>query len=759
MSKTKHKRGYYWRVSITTLFATLIGLFLYAAIPESKPDRAERMNPGVDYKEGEVLVRFKAGVKRHVIYSIAESHFATVVRTFDALTRSNSSEYAHLYSKHRSTRQLMQDMQKLPEVEAVSPNYYLRIEDTIPDDEAFDLLWGLHNTGQNGGEVDIDIDAPEAWDINRGSSDVIVAVIDTGIDYNHPDLIPNLWINPDEVVDGIDNDGNGYIDDIHGMNAITSSGDPMDDHGHGTHCAGTIGAAGNNGVGVTGVCWNVKMIGAKFIDASGWGEDADALECLNYILDLKTTYGQNIVAVNASFGGGDYDPVFESAIDALGAAGIIFCAAAGNDWEDTDILPHYPSSYTCSNIISVTAVDYYGWQYFNYGKTSVDIAAPGVDILSTISAVYWPESGDIFFDDMESGAGNWITGGTLNTWAISTDEEIFDFPGYPDPPSPPNFWSDSPGVFYSDNTDSWLMNVTNIDLTAYVGQNLYLGFGSAMYFEELCDHGYVEVSGDGGVTWESLYDFSGHAFFWYMPWYFLIPDSVKTGQFRFRFHLVSDFSITYPGWLIDDVGIGTASFYGYSYKMGTSMATPHVTGAVALLASVFPSETVAERIARILENTVHLPSLVDICATEGMLNLYQAVMANPKPEINVRLGNRNFSDGSIADFGSKPVNAVIGREFTFTIENKGTDTLDLTGTPDRVYLSGPDARYFQVIQQPAPSIPMVSQTTFKVRTVRDSVPPLPVGWERDFSVDVNIPNTDSDENPYNFTVKVKLVKY
>jgi hypothetical protein len=285
---------------------------------------------------------------------------------------------------------------------------------------------------------------------------------------------------------------------------------------------------------------------------------------------FKTTYGQNIVAANASFGGGEYDPVLESAIDAMGTAGIIFCAAAGNDWSDNDVIPHYPSSSPCPNIIAVTAVDYMGWQNFNFGATSVDLGAPGVEILSTIPAVYSPQSGDIFFDDMESGAGNWVTGGINNSWAITTDQEIFENPLYP-VPSPPHFWSDSPGGLYLADTDSWLMNASDIDLTALVGQSLYLDFGSAEALEPFfpVDHGYVEVSGDGGGTWLTIMDFVQAAYYWYMPWNALIPDSVKTVNFRFRFRLVTDFQDEFNGWLIDDVGIGTTDFYGYGYKSGT----------------------------------------------------------------------------------------------------------------------------------------------------------------------------------------------
>ena len=206
------------------------------------------------------------------------------------------------------------------------------------------------------------------------------------------------------------------------------------------------------------------------------------------------------------------------------------------------------------------------------------------------------------------------------------------------------------------------------------------------------------------------------------------------------------------------MGIGTAEFYGYSYKLGTSMAAPHVTGAVALLASMFPSESVAQLKDRILDNTTHLPSLVDICATEGMLNLYAAIMANPAPEINVRFGDRNIDDGAILDAKTKPVEKIVGKEFTFTIENKGNSTLNLTGSPDLVYLSGPAATYFQVTQQPISPIPLVSSTKFKIKTIIDTVPPLPVGWEKNVSFNVNIDNDDSDEAPYNFTIKVKLVK-
>jgi subtilisin family serine protease len=187
----------------------------------------------------------------------------------------------------------------------------------------------LHNDGQSGGTSDADIDAPEAWDISTGSSEVIVAVIDTGVDYNHVDLAANMWSNPGEIPgNGIDDDGNGYVDDVHGINAINNSGDPMDDHGHGTHCAGTIAAVGNNGQGVVGVNWTAKIMALKFLNSSGVGNDADAIQTIDYILAL----GINVPVLSNSWGGGAYNQALYDAIEAAKNAGMLFVAAAGNNY-------------------------------------------------------------------------------------------------------------------------------------------------------------------------------------------------------------------------------------------------------------------------------------------------------------------------------------------------------------------------------------------------------------------------------------------
>lgn len=283
-----------------------------------------------------------------------------------------------------SGKQALEKLKKHPAVALVEPDYIVKAA-TAPNDARFNELWGMHNTGQSGGTEDADIDALEAWDISTGSRDIVVGVIDTGVDHSHPDLAANMWVNSGEIAgDGIDNDNNGYVDDIYGINAITGTGDPMDDNGHGTHVAGTIGAVGNNGEGVVGVNQEVSIVGCKFLTASGSGNTSDAIECIDYMVGLSNS-GVNIRVSNNSWGGGGFSQALFDAITASEQAGILFAAAAGNSASDNDATPSYPASYAHDSIIAVastTRTDAMS-SFSQYGANSVDLGAPGSSILST----------------------------------------------------------------------------------------------------------------------------------------------------------------------------------------------------------------------------------------------------------------------------------------------------------------------------------------------------------------------------------------
>ncbi|MFV1964695.1 MAG: S8 family serine peptidase, partial [Pirellulaceae bacterium] len=271
-------------------------------------------------------------------------------------------------------------------IEFADPDYVLRA-DLIPNDPSFSQMYGLNNTGQTGGTPDADIDAPEAWDMTTGSSNVVVAVIDSGVNYLHPDLAANMWQNPGEVPgDGIDNDGNGYVDDVYGIDTINNDSDPADDFGHGTHVAGTVSAVGDNATGVTGVSWNSQIMALKFLDATGGGTTSAAIEAIDYMTMMKTNFGVNILVSNNSWGGGGFSTALQSSIDASIQAGILFVSAAGNFGIDVDVIPIYPGSYNLPGILNVAATDDNDQLagFSNYGQASVDIAAPGVDILSTM---------------------------------------------------------------------------------------------------------------------------------------------------------------------------------------------------------------------------------------------------------------------------------------------------------------------------------------------------------------------------------------
>jgi hypothetical protein len=252
---------------------------------------------------------------------------------------------------------------------------------TLPTDASFTdgSLWGLLNTGQSGGTSGADINTVTAWQTTTGNRSVIVGVIDSGVRYTHQDLAANMWVNTLEVADnGIDDDSNGYIDDVYGINAITGSGDPMDDNDHGTHCAGTIGAVANGGGPLVGVAWDVQIMALKFLDAGGSGSLSDAIEGIDYGVRM------GVDILNNSWGGGGYSQALYDAIERANAVGILFVAAAGNHRGNNDLTPNYPSNYENANVVAVAALDRSDAlaSFSCFGANTVDIGAPGVAIYS-----------------------------------------------------------------------------------------------------------------------------------------------------------------------------------------------------------------------------------------------------------------------------------------------------------------------------------------------------------------------------------------
>ncbi len=295
--------------------------------------------------------------------------------------------------KGKDAESLVAQYRALPEVEYAEANSEIKLdhEDSgrkhvHADDELFFRQWGLFNSGQNGGRAGADISAMRAWAVTTGSDKTVVAVLDSGVDYTHPDLTNNIWTRPPIIKAYQDDDltSDGPIDDVHGFNLVEDNGDPIDDNGHGTHCAGIIGAEGGNGLGVAGVNWNVKIMPLKFMDENGLGTTKDAIEAINYVIDRKRA-GVNVRIISASWGSTLRSRALEDVIRKAGDEGILFVAAAGNSSSDNDRAPHYPASYDLGNVISVAAVNRSDQlaSFSNFGAKSVHVAAPGEEILST----------------------------------------------------------------------------------------------------------------------------------------------------------------------------------------------------------------------------------------------------------------------------------------------------------------------------------------------------------------------------------------
>jgi subtilisin family serine protease len=334
----------------------------------------------------EVLVKFRPSARMSAESDALRSHDLSQPRAL------NGMGLVHFRSGSKTAAQLVRELSADPDVEYAEPNYIVEAVSTpassTPDDPMFPLLWGLRNTGQNGGLPNADIEAVPAWSVTTGARSAVVGIVDTGIDYTHPDLKANVWSAPAAfTVQFAPNDTITCAAGTHGYDAITNTCNPMDQNGHGTHVSGTIGATGNNSVGVTGVNWTASMMGLRFMDSTGKGTVANAIRAMQFAIQLKTMLpnSANIRVFSNSWGGSGNSQALLDEINQASAAGILFVVAAGNDGADMDTAPSYPGAYRTANLVSVAATDNNDAlaSFSNYGSATVDLGAPGVNVTST----------------------------------------------------------------------------------------------------------------------------------------------------------------------------------------------------------------------------------------------------------------------------------------------------------------------------------------------------------------------------------------
>lgn len=544
------------------------------------------------YVEGEVLVTFKPTVDAPGADTALARRSLGVAQRFDRLSRHRGRVSALVREKNRGTAKLIAELKADPSVETVEPNYIRHVSAAASSDPDFSKLWGLHNTGQtvNGvtGTAGADTRFLEAWPLARQNGpEVVVAVADTGLDPTHPDLSGSLWTNPGEIAgNGIDDDGNGRIDDVHGFDFTGNTGLISDSGEHGTHVAGTIAATGGNGLGVTGLQFHAKLLPLKVSSDGDSITSSAVLAAFDYAVDLKER-GVNIVAINASFGGGSSSTTEQTSIEALRDAGIVLCAAAGNSAANNDTTASYPANYAVSNIISVAALTPANQlaSYSNYGATNVDLAAPGSEIYSTMPLSFVSQSNSLKIGSTTYSAAaieysginsSSITGSLYNCGIGQTGQ----FPA---------------GVagniaLIQRGTLTFGQKVTNAMAAGAVAAVIYDNTSSSITTNPWT------LGGTGN-------------------WIPAIRISQANGQ--------TIAASTLPVTATFTRTVNTAA--AYQFLDGTSMATPHVTGAVAFAAMNFPAETMAQRISRILTHTTAVSSLTGKVATGGRLDLLKMI--------------------------------------------------------------------------------------------------------------------------------------
>jgi subtilisin family serine protease/putative cell wall-binding protein len=629
-----------------------------------------------------VNVRWRAGTSSEEIKAAAKRFgFKT--------TRTSKIGWAQLTpTVSGSPGALARSLRQARLVTDAKPAVRMKAFDFVPNDPLFASQWALLNTGQGGGTAGADISATEAWSQTTGSHDVIVAVVDQGVNWAHPDLKNNMWFNTAEIPNNeTDDDGNGYEDDVRGWdfyNWDNTVFDLSDGDRHGTHVAGIIGAESDNGIGMAGLNQHVRIMPLKFIGGDGWGEDYGAAEAIVYAVDHKAT------VINCSWGGGDSD-VLKDAVDYAASRGVILSVAAGNEYSDNDNpdWASYPASYDTTNIVSVAASDRDDGlaEWSNYGEDSVDLAAPGVDITSTMPAeqagfytdaltfktVFLPLQAEI----MEPAAAR----DALISGAVSQLGETTDTPIFVVDDSAAKVTSETQGVrlgVYTaalaaagfPNVTTWVTDDAGTPTQAAMDGKIVVWFTgkstwgwyddpSLTYDEQYAIASFLDAGGRcvliSGEAATELQDFGG------MP-----EDLDLIGEYfgarwtdyeywgrEFEGRSTSKLAgvgVTIPEKYADpesednlwptasdavtryEYGNGTTSIMytsQFAPLSGTSMAAPHVTGAIALLKAKFPSSSPDELVARILNTADRKPAFAGKTVTGGRLNVAAAMSSYP----------------------------------------------------------------------------------------------------------------------------------
>jgi len=535
--------------------------------------------PTHDYVEGSVIVTFKPQRDYETAKTALGRHALKFSKHFGVLSDRRQKQTGVVHDDTLGTARLLEILKADPDVELVEPDY-LRWTTAIPNDANFSNLWALQNTGQsvNGttGTSGADMKFVPARALFRpGMTPPVVGVMDTGIDRTHPDLIGNVWVNPGETAfNNADDDGDGKIDDTYGYNFAGSNSDVTDSGYHGTHVCGTIAATGNNGIGVIGANDQARLMMLKLSTDGSTISSSAEISALQYAVLMKSR-GVNLVALNASFGGGSFSTAEHDAIVAAGNAGIIMCVAAGNSGLNNDTTTFYPASYRLSNMIVVAASDQNDAlaSFSDYGATTVDLAAPGVNIYSTKPGTL---SGSVrggtttyaTVPILYSGTTAGITGNMVDCGIGNTGQ----FPS-------------------AVNGNVALIQRGTINFSTKVANAMAAGAKAAVIYNNTTtdsDINTFTLAADG--NW--------------------IPACAVTQS------IGASLKAALPS-----TTVTVTRSTDYQYLDGTSMATPQVTAAVSLAAMCFPEDTVAQRIHRILANVDTKPSLTGKVITGGRLNL------------------------------------------------------------------------------------------------------------------------------------------